>query len=265
MSLLLVFGRDDPARVRFAVSPLWETMSALRVLLEPHRRRYHLPWLESVRPELDRLDLWPLLVLSPRIGWTPDFLSPAPAGPATDIADQLAQVRATAPELVAEEVRRSLTQRSGAPAPEAAWRFLDDPVATRAMLADLLEQCWRLLIAPHWPRLRDLLQGDVRYRTQMLGDYSLERVLADLHPRARWTGRGIVIDQPAAERHRLAGAGLLLMPSVFVWPDLVAVIEPGPARARLPGQGNRRVVAADTHGPVRRPGGPARPDQGRPA
>ena len=140
MSLLLVFGRDDPARVRFAVSPLWETMLALRVLLEPHRRRYHLPWLESVRPELDRLDLWPLLVLSPRIGWTPDFLSPAPAGPATDIADQLAQVRATAPELVAEEVRRSLTQRSGAPAPEAAWRFLDDPVATRAMLADLLEQ-----------------------------------------------------------------------------------------------------------------------------
>jgi hypothetical protein len=215
VSLLLAFGRDDPARDRFALSPLWETMSALRVLLEPHRRRYHLPWLESVRPELDRLDLWPLLALSPRSGWTPDFLSPAPAGPATDIADQLAQVRATAPEQVAQEVRRSLTQRSGESAPEAAWRFLDDPVATCAMLADLLEQCWRLLIAPHWPRLRDLLQADVRYRTQMLGDYSLERVLADLHPRARWTGRGIVINQPTDERHRLAGAGLLLMPRLI--------------------------------------------------
>ena len=81
MSLVLVFGRDDPARVRFAISPVWETMAALRVLLEPQRRKYHLPWLEAVRPDLERLDLWPLLVLSPRSGWTPDFLSPGPAGP----------------------------------------------------------------------------------------------------------------------------------------------------------------------------------------
>jgi DNA-binding transcriptional ArsR family regulator len=202
------------------------------VLLEPRRHRYHLPWLDSVRPDLDRLDLWPLLALSPHRGWTPDFLSPAPAGPATDIADQLAEVRATAPALVAREVERSLTERSGEPAPEAARRLLDDPVATRAVLADLLEQCWRLLIAPHWPRLRDLLQADMQYRTQMLGDYGLERVLADLHPQARWTGRAIVIDRPAAERYRLAGAGLLLMPSVFVWPSLTAVIDP-PARPAL--------------------------------
>jgi Family of unknown function (DUF5937) len=180
--LVLVFGRDDPARVRFAVSPLWETMSALQVLREPHRCSYHLPWLDLVRPDLDRLDLRPLLVLSPHAGWTPDFLTPAPAGPGTDIADQLAQVRATAPEQVAREVQRSLTQRSGEPAPEAAWRLLDDPAATRGVLADLLEQCWQLLIAPHWPRLRDLLQADVLYRTRRLGDYGLDRMLDDLDP-----------------------------------------------------------------------------------
>jgi DNA-binding MarR family transcriptional regulator len=232
MSLVLVFGRDDPARVRFAISPVWETMTALRVLLEPQRRKYHLPWLEAVRPDLERLDLWPLLVLSPRHGWTPDFLSPAPAGPGTDIADQLAQVRATPPEQVAQEVEHSLIQRSGDPAPEAAWRLLNDPLATRTLLADLLEQCWQLLIAPHWPRLRDLLQADMLYRTQMLGDYGLERVLGELHPQAHWTGRTLVIDAPTTERRQLDGAGLLLMPSVFAWPGLAAITDP-PARPTL--------------------------------
>lgn len=232
MSLTLVFDAADPARVRFAVSPLLETMSALRVLMEQRRHKYHLPWLESVRPDLDRIDAWPLLVLSPPSGWTPDFLSPVPAGPGTDIADQLAQVRATAPEQVAREVRRSLTQRSGEPVPAAAWRLLDDPVVTRAMLAGLLEQCWQLLLAPHWPRLRDLLLADVSYRTQILAGYGLERMLGDLDPRARWTGSAMVVDGPETGEHRLGGTGLVLMPSVFLWPSLAAVIDP-PAQPTL--------------------------------
>jgi DNA-binding transcriptional ArsR family regulator len=232
VSLVLVFGRDDPARVRFAISPLWETMAALRVLLEPQRRKFHLPWLEAVRPDLEGLDMRPLPMLSPRSGWTPDFLSPSPAGPGTDIADQLAQVRATPPDQVAREMRHSLTQRAGEPAPQAAWRLLDDPLATRTLLADMLEQCWQLLIAPHWPRLRDLLQADLLYRTQLLGDYGLERVLGELHPKARWTGRTLVINAPTGQRHRLDGAGLLLMPSVFAWPGLAAVTDP-PARPAL--------------------------------
>lgn len=232
MGQVFVFGRDDPVRTRFAVSPLWETVGAVRVLLEPHRHTYHLPWLDEVRPELNRLDLAPLLALSPPAGWSPDFLSVVAAGPGIAIADQLALVRATPLDEVAYEVRRSLTDRGGAPVPESAWRLLDDPASTRARLADLLAECWELLVAPHWPRLRDLLDSDVAFRTRTLADYGLERVLGDLHPRARWTGRALVIAEAPAGLCRLRGAGLLLMPSVFVWPGLAAVTGP-PARPAL--------------------------------
>ena len=226
MGQVFVFGRDDPVRTRFAVSPLWETVGAVRVLLEPHRHTYHLPWLDEVRPELNRLDLAPLLALSPPAGWSPDFLSVVAAGPGITIADQLALVRATPLDEVAYEVRRSLTDRGGAPVPESAWRLLDDPASTRARLADLLAECWELLVAPHWPRLRDLLDSDVAFRTRTLADYGLERVLGDLHPRARWTGRTLVIAEAPAGLCRLRGAGLLLMPSVFVWPDVVSGFDP---------------------------------------
>jgi hypothetical protein len=226
MPELFVFGPDDAARTRFTVSPLWETMGALRVLIEPRRHHYHLPWLEAVRPQLDTLDLWPLLVLSPAGGWTPDFLSPVPDGPAPDASAQLARVRATPDDVVALDIERSLTDRTGGPVPEAAWRLLDDPAATRAMLADLLEECWHLLIEPHWPRLRDLLTADVTYRTQVLADYGLERVLDDLHPRVHWAGQALVIDQMPVRARPLGGAGLLLIPSVFLWPSIAVVTEP---------------------------------------
>ncbi|MGH3281282.1 MAG: DUF5937 family protein, partial [Trebonia sp.] len=204
---------------------------ALQMLLSPWHHDYQLPWLEAARADVRRLDLWPLLAISQRRGWIPDFLSPAPSGPGTDVADQLARVRATPANQVAHEVRRSLSERPSA-APEDAWQLLDDPATTRARLADLLEECWNILLAPHWRQLHDLLQADVVYRAQTLADYGLERVLDDLHPRARWTGRALVIDRPGQDRHRLAGAGLLLMPSVFVWPSLAITIDP-PARPSL--------------------------------
>jgi DNA-binding transcriptional ArsR family regulator len=109
--------------------------------------------------------------------------------------------------------------------PPGGWELLDDPAATRDLAVDLLEQCWRLLVAPHWPRLRERLEADVAFRTQTLADYGLERVLSDLHPRVRWTGRALLIEGLQGRCH-LGGAGLLLMPSVFGWPSLAATTEP---------------------------------------
>jgi len=91
---------------------------------------------------------------------------------------------------------------------------------------------WQLLVEPHWPRLRDRIDADVAFRTRMLADYGLERMLGDLHPRVRWTGRTLVIKGMDPARRHLDGAGLMLMPSAFAWPSLAAVIDP-PSRPAL--------------------------------
>lgn len=75
--------------------PLWETVAAVRTLADPRRQAYHLPWLRKLRPELDEKQLSPLLTLLPRTGYTPDFLTPPPTGPLSEIEDELARVADT--------------------------------------------------------------------------------------------------------------------------------------------------------------------------
>ncbi|MGW5425499.1 DUF5937 family protein [Streptomyces sp. NPDC003943] len=40
------FGADDLAQLRFAISPLWETVAALRAVADPGGHALHLPWIK---------------------------------------------------------------------------------------------------------------------------------------------------------------------------------------------------------------------------
>ncbi len=68
MAVQLLVETADLLKCRFALSPLWETVAAVRTLADPRRQAYHLPWLRKLRPELDKKQLSPLLTLLPRTG-----------------------------------------------------------------------------------------------------------------------------------------------------------------------------------------------------
>jgi DNA-binding transcriptional ArsR family regulator len=224
MALALRFGPEDLLRCRFAMSPLWETTNAIRTLAEPQRHGYHLPWLRQVQPELPHLDLAPLLAVQPRHGYTPDFLAPPPQSPLVTIDQELERVRSTPADEVALELGHSLAQREGPP-PAALRALLADPAAAPGRLSELLERCWQLLLAPWWERIRDLLDGDIAFRARRLADGGLERLFADLDPSIRFHGDTLEVGGRGEGHRDLAGEGLILMPSAFIWPGVVLVLD----------------------------------------
>jgi DNA-binding transcriptional ArsR family regulator len=224
--VLIEVSPADLAGCRYAISPLIETMSSLRLATGHDRIGVLRPWVDRIRPraaELRRTDpSVGALVSLFRRDENADFIHPPPSGPQRSFADELAGVRATPLARARVELARNLAGHR--PPPAYAQRILDGPdVVDR--LADALEAAWSTLVEPEWPRLRAVLERDIVQRAGRLAAYGWAAALADLHPRVSWTADGtIAVRHRDTGRYPLAGRGLLFVPSVFA--DLVLAVEP---------------------------------------
>ncbi len=232
------FTAADMARVRFAVSPLWETLHAVRCLIDPVQSAYHLSWLDEVRPALPDLDVAPLLALTPLRGFHPDFPTPAPERPRPGIEEQLAAVRATPPHRVRRELELAAAERGGAPAPPVLRELIARPRRARDRIADSLEACWWRLIEPHWRRIDDLLAADIAHHSRILAEGGLERLFPALSSALTWREPTLLVaTRQHATQRSLGGSGIVLQPSAFVWPKLILVDDGEPVRLIYPARG----------------------------
>ncbi|MGW7612828.1 DUF5937 family protein [Streptomyces sp. NPDC054766] len=225
MPSLLHFGEDDLLNCRFAVSPLWETQEAVRTLNRPSRHGYHAHWLRRMRTAAAGLDLAPLWLLMPQRGYSPDWLGPPPLGPAASFEEELAAIRAADPDVAREESARSLAATPGALASPRGRALLADPARMVRELTGLLEQAWHTLVAPDWPRLRALLEADVAFHSRRLAEVGLGGLLPEIDRRFGWRSHTLTVEVGGRHERHLAGQGLVLMPSVFSWPDVISGFE----------------------------------------
>lgn len=234
----LRFGPADPFNCRFAVSPSWETQAAVRMLTHPGASDQHRPWLRRGLSLAPALGLGPLRLLMPRHGYTPDFLAPAPAGPAATFEQEIARIRATDPAQAHAEMSRSLADTPGAAGTETGGALLADPAAAVRTLADAKARAWEALVAPYWPRVRALLAADIAHHARRLADGGLALLFAGLHPRVAWRDGTLTVDCRWEQVRELRGEGVTLVPSAFVWPDVAAGFEPPwPAALVYPARG----------------------------
>jgi DNA-binding transcriptional ArsR family regulator len=212
----LRFEVADVARVRFAVSPVWETVSSFWALDDPIRNALHLPWIDRARRILQRPDVAsrvrPLSELTRPRAWLPDFLTPPPLGPDATFEEQLEQIRATPPDVVVRDLLATTRRRPLGPFGRA---LRDDPRALLPELVTALRVWYDEAIAPDWPRMQALLEADIAHRAGLLADGGAGRIFAHLHPTLRWAGDRVISDDPWHLDFALGGRGLALNPGIF--------------------------------------------------
>ena len=222
MLLVLELDVADLAATRFAISPLSETVRAVQLLGDHETPAVNVPWVRWARSELSwrplRLPrLWPLIVNG--LPTHPEFLVPAPEARMPELGAELARLRATPAAAVQASLHRVWEEH---PWPESARELAARPRESLAEIAAEIGECYDRLIAPHWERIRPVLEADIAYRAGLLADGGARSLFSDLHPDLRWSGGTLTLadtDQgPSPFKIMLGPDGVVLMPSVFNWP-----------------------------------------------
>lgn len=210
----------DTRGMRFAYSPLIEITASLRMIASRWVEPMYRGWFASVRDRLRHVDLALLMSVVPARDWVADFLFAGATGTDTTIDDQLRLIAGT-PTAVLRHDLEEVWQ--GGSIPEPALKVLNDPTGGSAHLADALGRYWSIAIDPHWTSMRAVLDDDLAFRAHVLTKDGLGAVLASLHPSLRLVGDVLYLDKRHSSEQSLAGSGMVLVPSIFLWDRVIFV------------------------------------------
>ncbi len=217
------FDTEALTRVRFAISPMVEMMASLKALDDPARAELHVPWLEQARARTRDLDLSAMRALHSPNRYNPDFVNPPPNAPLAEFDHELAVMVATPAKQIRAEVRHAW---EGEALPNVLESFVSEPARAVERLAELMRLYWDRALSEHWARIRSLLEHDVQYRSRQMADGGTRRLFCDLDPTVSWDDGVLSVDHCDDQTVELDERGLLLLPSVFVWPKVMTVTAP---------------------------------------
>ncbi|HEY4018934.1 MAG TPA: DUF5937 family protein [Pseudonocardiaceae bacterium] len=238
----LRFGVEDLGLVRFAFCPAWEAVISVRTLATASPNGLYGPWLRQVRPRLAEVeDLELLQALVRPTGYLPDFLHPTPSRRVTSFEAGLASVAAADPAIVVAELDHLAQHRVAQQGPGRARRqaLLDEltaaPEAALVRIVTALRAYWRVAVAPYWPRMRAVLDADLAFRLGELATGGVREVFRTLHPSVGFDKDTLRVVKYYEGTAELGNRGLLLIPCVFAWPDvIVRTADPQPAVSYTP-------------------------------
>jgi DNA-binding transcriptional ArsR family regulator len=221
--VVLSLGPADRAYIRFAFSPSWECVSALRAWKDPSRHVLLLPWITRVRSAVAAMDWEPLasIAMAPR-GAIPDFLAPPPDTALPELSDELKALRDAPPAVVRAEIEIAF----GGRVPRELQTALEKPTQFLARLSELLEEFWRRALAPEWGLLRSRLEGEVLFRARALAMGGLDELFSEMHSDISYRDGHLTVHTDSYWDGKKRGRGVLLVPSIFSSPDVFLTVRP---------------------------------------
>jgi hypothetical protein len=194
-------------------------VSALQQLAGHPRQAVNRRWLRWAEEQLAAkpLDLsctWPLIA-GDRPSW-PSFLIPAPLGAGPSLEDDLTALRRT----TARQVRASLRRVFGDRLPGKVATLAASPAAGLRALAAELRAAHDRLIAPHWPRIRAVLEADITFRARQLATGGTRKLFSGLHSDLHWRDGRLTLEG-THRRVNLGPGGLVLIPVVLGPPHVM--------------------------------------------
>jgi hypothetical protein len=226
MAVRIKLGNLNLAGLRFAISPVHETVMALAVLRAPGENAVHLSWASWARdragavPDLKLLDA--LLAYHAK----PASLLPPPDTRMPDIAAELRRVRAASPRRIRADID-FLTRHDVRP-PRVLRDIHADPDAYLPRTVAALGAAHQTLIAPHWPSIVRVLDADIAYRAGIIASQGPAAVFAGFHREVAWRDGELIVQgtRAPADPVVLTGQGLVLSPSVFAWSRVAVALRP---------------------------------------
>lgn len=153
-------------------------------------------------------------------GYVPDFLSPM-----TEDSSRIGKlVRTAPPNQVVEELGELI--EDGRCDKQAVRRLAADPATTANRLGEAADALWAAGVAPVWPAMLGVLRADIRARTEVIGRDGFGEMVGGLHPTLTWTGSAICRSSSIYEDRHPPGRGLVLVPSIFGWPNVQTSTDP---------------------------------------
>jgi DNA-binding HxlR family transcriptional regulator len=191
------------ANFRFTYSPMLELTTSYRLLRGNWASALYWAWIEEARQSISKLD-WPYMdalityeftrttygQLIPN-GYIPDFLTPTPLYPVTDIESEFERILAMPDDLIRDGIQTLIGHVGES---DLLCNFLAFPRYGLQKLIAEMREYWQRTLAHHWGRMMTVLENDILHHSRVLTLHGLEALFPDLDPSLAY-GDGVILFQ----------------------------------------------------------------------